>query len=117
MVYLLAQLSPPMTNPCSWPRPVPHCSPDSMPVYFSVGGAIVGVRDTTPADPVHPGLVLVVHMGDLCRIAVPPAAWRAPRELLAIGQWVRVEGTTDSSPMIQGSWQVATEIKLIGTYH
>jgi hypothetical protein len=82
-----------------------------------MGAPIVAVRDTTPADVVHPGLMLVVDTGDLCRIAVPPEAWPAPRDLLAVGQWVRVTGVTDSSPWIQGSRQIATAISLVGIYH
>ena len=106
-----------MAQLCSWPFPVARY--DSTPLTFSAGGVIVGVRDTTPADPVHPALLLVVHIGghDFCRVAVPPSVWPAARELLAIGQFVGVEGTTDSSPALYGSRQVATEIRLVSTYH
>jgi hypothetical protein len=107
-----------MTQLCSWPPTVARCNADSTPITFSVGGVIVGVRDTTTADPAHPALLVVVEIGgDFCRIAVPPAVWPAPRELLAIGQFVGVQGTTDSSPVLHGSRQVATEIRLVGTYH
>jgi hypothetical protein len=106
-----------MAQPCSWPRPVAPFKSDPTSFGFSVGGVIVGVRDTTPADPAHPAVMLVVDCGDFCRIAVPPDVWPAPRDLLAIGQYVGVSGTTDSSPLLQGSRSVATEVRLVGTYH
>jgi hypothetical protein len=78
------------------------------------------VRDTTPADAVHPAIVVVVQIGDyFSRIVVPPTVWPASRELLGIGQRVGVTGITDSYPIVQGSRQVATEIRLAGSgmYH
>ena len=79
---------------------------------FSLGGVIAGLRDATLEDAIA-GLILVVDVGgEFTRIAVSPDAWPAPRKLLQIGQYVAVEGRTDSYPFIHGSHQIATAIRL-----
>ena len=50
--------------------------------------------------------------GHFTRIAFTTAVWPASRELLQIGQYVAVNGITDSDPFIFGSDQFATEIRL-----
>jgi hypothetical protein len=85
---------------------------------FSVGGVIAGLRDTTPDEPRHPALMLVVEVGDqYARIVIPPAVWPAPREFLEIGRFVGVSGLTDSYPLMHQSQQVATEVRFGGTHH
>ncbi len=85
---------------------------------FSVGGVVAGIRETTPADALHPALMLVVDVGgEYCRIAVPRAVWPAGRELLQIGQRIAVSGLTDSFPFLHGSRQVAEVVHLAGVYH
>ena len=85
---------------------------------FSIGGRIVGLRDTTPGEPLHPALMLIVEVGDeYARIVIPPAVWPAPRELLEIGRFVGVSGLTDSFPFVHGSQQVATEVRFGGRHH
>ena len=83
---------------------------------FSLGGIIAGLRDTTPRDPMHPALMMVVEVGsEYSRIVVPAAVWPA-RELLEVGHWVAVSGQTDSYPFMHGSQQVATAVRLVATY-
>ncbi len=107
-----------MAQACQWPDPTPPGAPDCGPHTFSLGGVIAGVRETTPEDPIHPALVLIVDVGgDYARIVVPPAVWPSACDLLPIGQRVRVVCETDSHIFVHGSRQVATEMSLVVQLH
>ena len=92
--------------------------PDAGPIRFVIVGSATGLRDATPADPLHRGLVLTVDSdGTSTQIWVPTAAWPAAREVFANGQMLAIEGDTDSATFAPGSWLMATRITLLGTVH
>ena len=88
------------------------------PIRFVIVGAVTGRRDAILADPLHPALVLTVDSdGASTPILVPPSVWPVSRIALAVGQMLAIEGDTNSATFQPGSWQVATAMSLLGTFH
>jgi hypothetical protein len=88
-------------------------------LFFRLTGRIADLDDTTPDQPEHPNLVLILESnGDFARIVVPKAA-RPPekRELLAVDRPVAVSGESDMDPFRLGARAVAISVQLLDGYH
>jgi len=66
-------------------------------LMFRLTGVVADVDDTTPDEPGHPALTLIIECGDdLTRIVVPPSVWPPERrELLAVDRPVAVAGESN----------------------
>jgi hypothetical protein len=86
---------------------------------FRITGLVADVDDTTPDEPEHPAIALILESGDdLARIVVPPSVWPPEkRELLAVDRLVAVTGESDVDPFLPGAQAVATLLQLLGSYH
>lgn len=77
------------------------------------------MHDTTPDEPEHPNLALIIECGDeFARIVVPTTVWPLEkRDLLAVDRPVTVAGESDIDPFCQGARAVATSLELLDGYH
>ena len=86
---------------------------------FRLTGVVADIDDTTPDEPSHPSLVVILESGDdFARIVIPASVWPPEkRELLAVDRPVAVSGESDVDPFRRGARAVATSLKLLGGYH
>jgi hypothetical protein len=95
----------------AYPRAVTTKLPN-MPQTFSIGGVIVAMREPTPDDPPCAHAVLVIDVGgDLARIAIPGEVWPDATTTLSVGQFIAIDGLTDSHPFVHSSGQIATRLR------
>jgi len=73
---------------------------------FRLTRVVADVDDTTPNEPGHPSLVLILECGDdLARIVIPASVWPLEkRELLAVDRPIAVSGETDGAPFDMAHW-------------
>jgi hypothetical protein len=66
-------------------------------VMFRVTGRVADLDETTPDEPQHPALVLILESGeDLARIVIPPSVWPPEkRAILAVDRPVAVTGESN----------------------
>jgi hypothetical protein len=90
-----------------------------MNLVFRLTGRVADVDDTTPDEPRHPTLALIIECGDdLGRIVIPASVWPPERRgLLAVDRPVAVTGESDVDPLRPGARAVATSLKLLDSYH
>ena len=88
-------------------------------VMFRLTGVVADVDDTTPDEPGHPSLALIIECGDdLARIVVPTTVWPLEkRDLLAVDRPVAVAGESDIDPFHRGARAVATSLELLDGCH
>ena len=88
-------------------------------LMFRVTGRVADLDDTTPDEPGHPALALIIECGeDLARIVIPAHVWPPEkRQLLAFDRPVAVSGESDIDPFRPGARAVATSSRLLDTYH
>jgi hypothetical protein len=86
---------------------------------FRITGRVADLDDTTPDQPEHPNLVLVLESnGDFARVVVPTTVWPLEkRELLAVDRPVAVSGESDMDPFRLGARAVATSLQLLDKFH
>jgi hypothetical protein len=84
-----------------------------------LAGVVADVHDTTPDEPQHPNLALIIECGDeFARIVVPTTVWPLEkRDLLAVDRPVAVTGQSDVDPFRHGARAVATSLQLLDPYH
>ena len=86
---------------------------------FRLTGLVADVDETTPGEPGHPALALIIECGDdLARIVIPASVRPLEkRELLAVDRPVAVTGESDVDPFRPGARAVATSLQLLNSYH
>jgi hypothetical protein len=88
-------------------------------LMFRLTGVVADLDDTTPDEPEHPNLALIIDCGDnFARIVVPRGVWPLKkRELLAVDRPVAVDGESDIDPFIKGARAIATSLRLLDSHH
>lgn len=91
----------------------------SFEILLRLTGRVADIDDTTPDEPGHPSLVLIIECGnDLARIVVPATVWPPEqRDLLAVDRPIAVTGETEVDPFRPCARAVATSLQLLGGYN
>jgi hypothetical protein len=88
-------------------------------LFFRLTGRVADLDGTTPDQPEHPNLVLLIESnGDFARIVVPATVWPLEkREFLVVDRPVALSGESDGNPFRCGARAVATSLQLLDGYH
>jgi hypothetical protein len=88
-------------------------------LFFRLTGRVADLDDTTPDEPGHPSLVLIIECGDdLARIVVSATVWPPEqRDLLAVDRPIAVTGETDVDPFRPCARAIATSLQLLDSYN
>ena len=86
---------------------------------FRPTGVVADLDDTTPDEPRHPSLALILECGDeFARIVIPASVWPLEkRDLLAVDRPVAVAGESDIDPFLPRARAVATSLHLLDGHH
>jgi hypothetical protein len=86
---------------------------------FRLTGVVADIDDTTPDEPSHPSLVVILESGDdFARIVIPASVWPLEkRDLLAVDRPVAVAGESNIDPFQADARAVATSLQLLDGYH
>ena len=88
-------------------------------LMFRLKGVVADLDETTPDEPEHPNLALIVECGDnFARTVVPPSAWPLQkRELLAVDRPIALTGESNVNPFRRDARAVATSLQLLDSHH
>ena len=85
--------------------------PPSM-ISFAFRGTIADLDETTPDEPCHPSLVLVIEVDQtFSRVIAPDGVLDGRRQLLCAGRPIEVFGE------VKRYSHIATELRLVGVGH